>query len=291
MKQLIVCADDFGLDTAVNEAVEAAHRDGVLTCASLMVGAPAAADAVARARRLPGLRVGLHLVLVEGRPTAPSGAIADLIDETGEFDGRMVRAGFRFFFLPRVRRQLATEIRAQFEAFRATGLRLDHVNAHKHMHLHPTVAGLIVAIGRQYGLAAMRVPAEPAAPLREAGAALSPAQRIGARLLALWVALLRRRLMRAGIAVNDHLFGLAWSGAMTEARVLSLLPHMPDGVSEIYFHPAASRSGALIRAMPEYRHAEEFAALVSRAVRRQIADAGIGLISYSDLVAAETASS
>jgi predicted glycoside hydrolase/deacetylase ChbG (UPF0249 family) len=75
---------------------------------------------------------------------------------------------------------------------------------------------------------------------------------------------------------------------MTEARVLDLLPHMPDGVSEIYFHPAVSRSGALIRAMPEYRHAEEFAALLSRAVRRQIAEAGIGLISYSDLVAAET---
>jgi hopanoid biosynthesis associated protein HpnK len=290
LKRLIVCADDFGLDTAVNEAVEAAHRDGVLTCASLMVGAPAAADAVARAQRLPELRVGLHLVLVEGRPTAPIDEIADLVDGAGEFDGRMVRAGFRFFFLPRVRRQLATEIRAQFEAFRATGLKLDHVNAHKHMHLHPTVAGLIVAIGRQYGLAAMRVPAEPVAPLREAGAVLSLAQRIGARLLALWVALLRWRLTRAGIAVNDHLFGLAWSGAMTEARVLSLLPHVPEGVSEIYFHPAASRSGALIQAMPEYRHAEELAALLSRAVRRQIAEAGIGLISYSDLVAVETAS-
>jgi len=288
LKRLIVCADDYGLDIAVNEAVEAAHRDGVLTCASLMVGAPAAVDAVARARRFPGLRVGLHLVLVEGRPSAPLAAIADLVDAAGEFDGRMVCAGFRFFFLPRVRRQLAIEIRAQFEAFRATGLVLDHVNAHKHMHLHPTVAALIVSIGREYGLAAMRVPAEPAAPLREAGAVRSAAQRIGARLLALWVALLRWRLKRAGIAVNDHLFGLAWSGAMTEARVLSLLPHMPDGVSEIYFHPAASRSGALIRAMPEYRHAEEFAALLSRAVRRQIAEAGIGLISYSDLVTAET---
>jgi hopanoid biosynthesis associated protein HpnK len=289
LKRLIVCADDFGLDIAVNEAVEAAHRDGVLTCASLMVGAPEAADAVARARRLPRLRVGLHLVLVEGRPTAPLDAVADLVDAAGEFDRRMVRAGFRFFFLPRVRRQLAAEIRAQLEAFRATGLQLDHVNAHKHMHLHPTVASLIVAIGRDYGLAAMRVPAEPAAPLRGAGAVRSLPQRIGARLLALWVALLRRRLTRAGIIVNDHLFGLAWSGGMTEARVLGLLPHMPDGVSEIYFHPAASRGGALVRAMPEYRHVEELAALLSPAVRRQIVEAGIGLISYSDLVAAETA--
>jgi chitin disaccharide deacetylase len=114
LKRLIVCADDFGLDKAVNEAVEAAHRDGVLTCASLMVGAPEAADAVARARRLSELGVGLHLVLVEGRPTAPVDMVGDLVDGRGEFDDRMVRAGFRFFFLPRVRRQLAIEIRARF---------------------------------------------------------------------------------------------------------------------------------------------------------------------------------
>jgi hopanoid biosynthesis associated protein HpnK len=286
LKRLIVCADDFGLDTAVNEAVETAHRDGVLTCASLMVGAPAAADAVTRAHRLPGLRVGLHLVLVEGKAVAPPETIPDLVDATGRFDDRMVRAGFRFFFLPGARRQLAREIRAQFDAFRATGLTLDHVNAHKHMHLHPTVAGLIMTIGREYGLAAMRVPSEPLAPLRRAGDARTLTQRLGSRLLALWVGLLRWRLRRAGIAVNDHLFGLAWSGAMTEARVLSLLPYMPEGVSEIYFHPASLRTGALASTMPDYRHAEELGALLSRAVRRQIVESRIGLISYGDLVGA-----
>jgi hopanoid biosynthesis associated protein HpnK len=285
LKRLIVCADDFGLHAAVNEAVETAHRDGVLTCASLMVGAPAAEDAVARAQRLPSLRVGLHLVLVEGQPASPPDSICDLVDESGGFDNRMVRAGFRFFLLPRVRRQLALEIRAQFEAFRATGLTLDHVNAHKHMHLHPTVAGLIVAIGREYGMTAMRVPAEPFAPLRRAGAVQPILERVASRLLALWVRLLRRRLMRAGIAVNDQLFGLAWSGAMTEARFLSLLPHLPDGVSEVYFHPASRPSSALARTMPNYRHVEEFAALLSGAVRRRIVESGISLISYRDIVA------
>jgi hopanoid biosynthesis associated protein HpnK len=284
LKRLIVCADDFGLDTAVNEAVETAHRDGILTCASLMVGAMAAEDAVSRARRLPGLRVGLHLVLVDGRPVSPPDSVRDLVDEAGGFDNRMVRAGFRFFFRPRVRRQLAREIRAQFEAFRATGLRLDHVNAHKHIHLHPTVAGLILAIGREYGMTAMRVPAEPSGPLRRAGAVRPTAERIGSRLLALWVALLRRRLRRGGIAVNDHLFGLSWSGAMTEARFLSLLPYLPDGVSEVYFHPASRPSRALARTMPGYRHVEELAALLSVAVRRSIAECGIGLVSYGDLV-------
>ncbi|HKW55475.1 MAG TPA: ChbG/HpnK family deacetylase, partial [Stellaceae bacterium] len=127
MPRLIVCADDFGLDEAVNAAVETASRDGILTCASLMVGAPAAADAVHRAKDLPALSVGLHLVLVDGRPLLSPREVPDLVDRSGAFDDNMLRAGIRFFFSQRARRQLAAEIRAQFMAFRATGLALDHV--------------------------------------------------------------------------------------------------------------------------------------------------------------------
>src|ERR1700738_1748690 len=98
LKRLIVSADDFGRDVAVNAAVDAAHRGGMLSTASLMVAAPAAADAVARARRLPGLRVGLPLVLVDGAPCLPASAVPALIRGDGAFDGNMGRAGIRFFF-------------------------------------------------------------------------------------------------------------------------------------------------------------------------------------------------
>ena len=136
---LIITADDFGRHPAINEAVERAHREGVLTAASLMMGEAHVAEAVAVARRNPRLRVGLHLVLTEGRAVLPPTRIPDLVDAQGRFpDDAMARDGVRFFFLPRVRRQLAAEIRAQFEAFKATGLQLDHVNAHRHFHLHPT---------------------------------------------------------------------------------------------------------------------------------------------------------
>jgi len=244
-----------------------------------MVGAPAAADAAALARLLPGLRVGLHLVLVDGRPVLPAAEVATLVGGDGEFKRDMARAGIRFFFLPRVRHELALEIRAQFEAFRATGLALDHVNAHKHMHLHPSVAALIVEIGRDYGLKAVRVPAEPVAALRCA----FPQEHYPAPLYRPWVERLRRQLRRAGLRVNDHVFGLAWSGGMTEDRVLRLLPHLPDGVSEIYFHPATERTPRLAVAMPGYRHREELAALLSPALRARIDALGIGLVSYSDL--------
>jgi hopanoid biosynthesis associated protein HpnK len=279
MKRLIICADDFGLDPAVNAAVEEAHRNGILSTASLMVGAPAAADAVARARRLPGLRVGLHLVVVDGCPVSSPDAVAGLVGADGEFDRNMARAGVRFFFLPVIRRQLAQEIRTQFEAFRATGLELDHVNAHKHMHLHPTVARLILEIGRDYGMRAMRVPAEPGSALRRA----FPQERAPFPLLRPWTARLRNRLRSTGIVVNDHVFGLAWSGKMVEERVLRLLPYLPDGVSEAYFHPATERSLALVGAMPDYRHADELAALTSDAVKARITALGITLTRYADL--------
>jgi hopanoid biosynthesis associated protein HpnK len=248
-----------------------------------MVGASALDDAVARARALPSLKVGLHVVLVDGKPVLPPAEIPDLVGPDGAFSTAQVRAGFQYFFQPGIRHQLAREIRAQFERFQATGLALDHVNAHKHMHLHPTVARLIIEIGGAFGLRAMRLPFEPPGPLR----ATEPAMRdpLGARLLRLWVATLRRRLRRARIQANDQLFGLAWTGAMTERRLLALLDHLPDGVSELYCHPAMTRVPALEAEMAGYRHVEEFAALVSPAVRARIDALGVRLVGYADLAA------
>lgn len=281
MKQVIVCADDFGLAVEVNEAVEAGCRDGILTAASLMVGEAAATDAVERARRLPKLKVGLHIVLVDGTPVSPPSTIPDLLDADGRLSANQARAGFRFFFKPGVRAQLEREITAQFEAFRTTGLTLDHVNCHKHMHLHPTVAALIIRIGKRFGMTAMRVPMEPAAVIARA----EPTRKsnLGETVLGAWTQVLRGQIRRAGLHANDQMFGLAWTGQMTEARLMSLLPHLPDGVSEIYFHPATARPDTLTRTMPTYVHDQEFRALVSPAARAYIAQAGIRLISYADL--------
>jgi chitin disaccharide deacetylase len=266
---LIVSADDFGLSFEVNEAVERAHRDGVLRAASLMVAAPGTEDAVLRARELPSLRVGLHLVLVNGRPLLPPGQVADLVDGDGAFLSDLVRAGVRFFLRPGARRQLEAEIRAQFEAFAKTGLVLDHVNAQNHMHVHPTVLGIVLRVGRDYGMRAVRVPSEPGQ-----SAALRP-----------WMALMRSRLGRAGMLTNDAVLGIRWSGHMDEERVLSLLHTLPPGVTEMYFHPAVRAWAGIDPAIAEYDFAGEFAALTSDRVRAALAESGVRLASYSDLVA------
>jgi len=235
-----------------------------------MVAAPAAADAVARARRLPNLRVGLHLVVADGAPVLPPGEVPALVDADGRFSNNLLQAGWRYGMSRAARAQLAHEIRAQFAAFAATGLALDHANAHRHMHLHPVVGRLLVAIGKDFGLPAVRVPAEPADVLRQAGA--GAAARAFAALhapLAWW---LRRQVRAAGLAANDHLLGLAWTGGMTEARLLRLVAALPAGVSELYSHPATGDC-----------RSNELAALLSPAVRRAIDRADVALVGYGDL--------
>ncbi len=235
--------------------MEQAYREGVLTQASLMVAATAATDAIARARRNPGLRVGLHVVLVDGdamiRPSR-------LLDAAGRFGTDQVRRGFGYFFRRDLRRALAAEINAQFSAFASTGLVLSHADAHKHMHLHPTVGALLIKIGRDFGLTTLRVPAEPPSVLRACGTQPSP----GARALFQWARLLRWQARRAGLSSYDAVFGLAWSGQMTSAHVHRLIPLLPAGTSEIYFHPATRRDGLLTALMPGYDHEGELAALL-----------------------------
>ena len=278
MRHLILTADDFGLSTAVNEAVEEAHQRGALSTASLMVGAGAAEDAAERARRLPSLRVGLHLVLVDGRSLSPSHTVPDLVNSKGDFSSHLVRAGFAFFLRAGVRQQLEREIKAQFEAFRKTGLALDHVNCHHHLQLHPTIAGLVLKVGREYGLKAMRYPYEPVLPSwRSSRQGLG--RKLLFRLLLLpWLALLRGRLAQARVLSNHFVFGMNDSGNMNLELVLRFLKHLPPGVTEIYFHPSAASN-------PEHdnRSRQEFAILTDPALLKALLAPNIQRIGFSDL--------
>jgi len=261
----LISADDFGLCAAVNEGVERAHRNGILASASLMVAGDAAEDAVRRARLMPDLRIGLHLVVIEG-----ASVLRDpiLTDERGWFPSDQLRLGIDYFFRPHTRRALAAEIRAQFAAFAATGLTLSHADAHKHMHLHPTVGRMMIDIGREFGLTRIRIPAEPPSVMARCG--LAPT--LGARALHAWSGVLRRQAKRTGLETNDAAFGIGWSGHMTEARLLRLIPNLPPGRNEIYFHPAARPDAWLERLMPDYEHEAELAALLSPRVRAALCE-------------------
>lgn len=231
-----------------------------------MVTGDAVADAVERAKRLPRLGVGLHLVLVDGRPALPAERVSRLVGSDGRFRTDMVRAGIAIFADPRARRQLREEVEAQFAAFAATGLTLDHVNAHKHFHLHPTIASTVLEAGKRYGVRAMRAPVEPKAVLRriEAGQGFDPA--------APWAKLMRRRIRRAGMVAPDQVFGIAWSGKFGPARLKALIAALPPGLSEIYMHPA---TGPYPGSAAGYDYAGELAALTDPQLRQAVVERGI----------------
>ena len=246
-----------------------------------MVNGAAVDDAVARARHLPSLRVGLHLVLVDGKSALPPEQIPDLVDAHGHLRTDVFMLGSSIFFRSRVRKQLAAEIEAQFAAYRATGLPLDHVNAHHHFHLHPTVGALMLAIGKQYGMSAVRIPWERRRVLKR----IEPSIRHRRNGFAdPWSAALKMQLRRHGLTAPDQVFGLAWSGAMSEERVAGVLRHLPDGITEIYFHPATADRFA--GAASGYRYAEELAALTAPGVKALVRATGARTGGYSDFVAA-----
>ncbi|WP_174279982.1 hopanoid biosynthesis-associated protein HpnK [Sphingomonas bacterium] len=257
VRRLIVTADDFGASRAVNEAVEAAHRGGILTAASLMVAGDAAADAIARARTMPSLGVGLHLVLVEGRPVLPPERVPALVGGDGAFRTDMAASAFRMFLDPAARRQLHAEVEAQFTAFAATGLELDHVNAHKHFHLHPTIASAVLAIGPRFGMRAVRAPVE----------------RGHRGIEAFWARLLARRIRRAGMLVPDQVVGLAWTGAFDAPRMRAALADLPPGLTEIYTHPATA--DRYPGSAAGYRYRDELAALTDGLAKAAILREGM----------------
>jgi len=276
VKRLIVTADDFGAAVAVNQAVEQAHSNGLLTAASLMVTGDAAGDAVERARTIPSLGVGLHVVLVEGRPALPPEQLPDLVDASGQFRTDMVRTAIDIFAKRAARAQLLAEVEAQFARFAATGLPLDHVNAHKHFHLHPTIASTILAVGRRYGMKAIRAPIEPKKVLSK----IEPGSG-GIDMTRAWALLVRRRMRAAGMLVPDQVFGLAWTGGLNTARLRGLIANLPDGLTEIYAHPA---TGPYPGSAPGYAYVQELAALTDSLAKDRALRDGVALGRFADFV-------
>jgi hopanoid biosynthesis associated protein HpnK len=248
-----------------------------------MVGEDAAVDAVQRARQEPLLRVGLHLALVEGHSILPPRSIPDLVNARGEFSNNPTRAGLNFMFRPGIREQLEAEIRAQFQAFRKTGLPLDHVNAHNHMHVHPRLLNVILKVGREYGLRAVRLPNEPPLPSWRASRRSFTARLASWLFLLPMISFMKSRLRQERIRFNDSIFGLVDSGAMTTELVIPFVERLPEGVTEMYFHPSTRRCAEIDRTMPKYRHEEEYKTLTSNELIEAFKAAGVERIAFSDL--------
>jgi len=247
-----------------------------------MVSAPAVDDAVNRSKSLPNLKVGLHLVLSNGKATLPVSEIPALVNDEGEFSSNQVSSGIKMFFNAAAKYQLEKEIRAQFEAFKATGLKLDHVNAHNHMHLHPTVFSLLLTIGSEYGLTAIRIPNEP--PLES----IIEDGKDKLKRYAQWlffkpfVSSMKKQCDVRNINYNNTIYGLNDSGHMNIDKLIRILPHIEDGVTEIYTHPATERWDDIDPAASDYEFEAEYKALIHARTKRTIDKFDITLSGFND---------
>ena len=282
-KSVIFTADDFGLADTINGAVALAHRQGLLSGASLMAAAPRTQAALGLAKALPGLCLGVHLTLIQGRAVLSPKAVPHLVDSQGFFPNDPVATGWRYFWRPGLLVEIRRELAAQIEVVLNAGLAVWHLNGHVNLHLHPRIFPVVVDLAREYGIPAVRLAREDWRTTL-ALAPDHPAPKIAQGLI---FAVLCRRAARqvqaAGLLANDHLFGLTNDGRMTEAYLLGLVPRLKPGVTEIYCHPGLYADPELRRWAPGYRRPEELAALLSPQLKASLVAAGVRLTDFREL--------
>lgn len=271
MPRLIVNADDFGRSRSINEAVIRAHQEGILTTTSLMVNEVAFDEAVELAKKNPKLGVGLHLTLVCGHSTLPRDKVPGLVDEQRNFSNNAPAAGFGYFISRDLRGQLEEEINAQFERFQKTGLKLDHVNGHLNIHLHPTIFSILMTNAERWRIRHLRFTHDPLRISLKTSSGQWLYRLMHAAIYRMLSQRARPALLARKIRHTEHVFGMLQNARVNENYIRELLPLLPAGDSELYSHPS----------LDEFKH--EFDALVSPRVKLLVQQFGIELIRYQDL--------
>ena len=241
MKRLIVNADDFGLTPGVNRAIVELHKRGLLTSATLMARAPATEDAIALALSTPTLGVGCHVVLVDGEPVlSPREQIPWLADPIAGRFRPTLGAFLDWLYVrspkARMSEQIEAEAAAQIRLLQSRGLRLTHIDTHKHTHMFPAVLRPVLRAARAAGIRAVRNPFEPAWSIRATPGA-SWLRRKQVQLLRMLEPTFLRIVAEEGLVTTDGGIGVLATGTLNQPTLMSLLPAIPDGIWELVTHP------------------------------------------------------
>lgn len=278
MSRLILNADDFGLTSGVNRAIVELHRAGALTSATLMARAPATDEAIQLALAAPSLSVGCHIVFADGEPVLPPRNLPTLVNRrTGQF--HLTSGAFlRRLLTGRIRPdEIQSEAVAQIALLQTRGLRLTHIDTHKHLHIFPAVLRPVLRAARAAGIRSVRNPFEPLWSLRATPAA-SPLRRAQLRVLRLYVPTFHRIVAEEGFTTTDGALGILATGNLS-AAIPSLLDNLPLGTWELVTHPGyndADLACAHTRLLAS-REAERQALLAFQPIPN------VDLISFADL--------
>jgi len=238
LRSLVVNADDLGLTPGVNTGICDAHDRGILTSASLFAHAPATADAVRRVWARPSLGVGVHLTLVDGTPMLPPHRVPSLVEADGRF-----RASWKPFIVACLRGRVALEevereLTAQIDRIRTDGIRLTHLDAHKHVHAFPPIFAIVARLAERFAIPVVRVPYEKWLPVWG-----DDKQRWTARGQALLNAAMlpwaRRDYRTAAVhgLRTPQFVGRSHTGVLSADSLEGMLRRLRPGVTELMVHP------------------------------------------------------
>jgi chitin disaccharide deacetylase len=288
-RNLIVNADDLGWTAGVNRGIVEAHRNGIVTSASLLANGEAFAEAAELARGTQGLGVGVHLNLSDGSPVSAPETVPSLLNDSGRFeggpDGLLMKIATRRISM----REVETEWQAQIAKVRDAGVAPTHLDGHKHVHMLPGLFEIALRLAKRHGIGAVRVSHE-ASNLR---AALSTGERrasvvlkqgVQARGLKLLARDARVQADRAGVSTTDHFCGIAQTGELTKEGLARLLQSLPEGTTELMCHPgyadeALRKTATRLQGSRE----KEVEILTDTKIRNLVASQGIRLIDYAFL--------
>jgi len=287
LRNLIVNADDLGWTEGVNRGIAEAHRNGIVTSASLLANGAAFASGVEIARTTPALGVGVHLNLSDGEPVADRELVTTLLNDRGELEGRpeslLLKLARRSVLLEEVEH----EWDAQIQKVRDVGIEPTHLDGHRHVQMLPGLFEIALRLAKRHGIAAVRISHEESS-LR---AALSSGakqkstvvmkQGVQARGLKLLARDAREQAERAGIAAADYFCGIAQTGELTREGVLRLLEILPEGTTELMCHPGyldedLAKSATRLQASRQ----AEVEILTNTQIRNLVASQGIRLVDY-----------
>jgi chitin disaccharide deacetylase len=287
VKNLIVNADDLGWSEGVNRGIAEAHRQGLVTSASLLANGKAFESGVAIAESNPELGIGVHLNLSNGAPITAPRDVPSLINAAREFEGGpenlILRIASRSLEVDQVER----EWDAQIQKIRAAGIRPTHLDGHKHVQMLPRLFEIAIRLAKKHNVRAIRISHE-ASKLRALLASGGGQKRsvilkqgVQARGLKLLARDARKMANRAGLLVTDYFCGIAQTGVMTPEGIDALLKNLPDGTTELMCHPGYA-DGDLSRSPTRLQESRqsELAILTAPQVRKLVAIQGIRLISY-----------
>lgn len=279
MKKLIVNADDFGRHELINRAVERAFDTGCLKSATLMAGGIAFDDAVALAKKISGLGVGIHFTLANGNPILPPKEIPSLVTEEGIFHGDYVKFLKRYLSGKISLDEVRSELAAQLEKIQRAGLRLTHVDSHQHLHHVPGIVKIVLDLAQAAGIRSMRV----------ANAKLFDGEldslgkfvgRLGLSSLAKFAICQARK---KNFKMPEHFAGIVAGESVSENFMIKLIEHLQDGTTEVMLHPGTDNK--ILQDFCEWEHdfEEELAAVTSPKVLNLLAEKNISAVNFSAL--------